>query len=389
MKIAYFDCFSGISGDMFSGALLDAGLHFGRLKDALAKLNLPGYSVSRRKVTRGGISGTKFSVRVKQETPRRYLKDVLEIIENSLLSKDIKRQSSEIFSSLAAAEGKVHAMPADKVHFHEIGALDCIIDVVSALSGLELLGIEKVFCSPVNTGSGFVSSSHGMLPVPSPATAELLKGAPVYSSGTEAELTTPTGAALIRHVCSGFGRLPAMKTEHTGYGAGDKELAFPNLLRVFTGAADGGPPESAVLVETNIDDMNPEFYGHVFDLLFSEGALDVFMTPVFMKKQRPGTKLSVLCLEDKLEAVKRIILRETSSNGLRYGAVSRETLGRRTIKIKTGYGEIGVKIASSGNKILNVSPEYEDCALAAKKCGAPLKNVYESAKRGAMEWLKK
>lgn len=390
MKIAYFDCFSGISGDMFTGALLDAGLNFRALKDELEKLNLPGYSVSRRKVTRGGISGTKFSVNVKDYKTPRNPDDILKIIKRSGLSEEIKEKSSEIFSSLARAEGKVHGVSPDKVHFHEVGAVDSIVDVVSALAGLKLTGIEKVFSSAVNTGSGFVNSSHGKLPVPAPAAVELLKGASVYSSGVPAELATPTGAALITSSASGFGEMPAMKVLETGYGAGSRDLSVPNLLRVMIGESEGERgDESVILVETNIDDMNPEFYGHVFELLFQSGALDVFMTPVFMKKQRPATKLSVLCAEEKLPAVKSVIFRETTANGLRYSKFFRETLERKTQKIKTGYGRIGVKLSFSGKEILSASPEYDDCVLAAKKHGAPLKDVYESAKKGALEWQKK
>lgn len=390
MKIAYFDCFSGVSGDMFTGALLDAGLNFRALKDELEKLRLPGYSVSKEKALRGGISGTKFNVNVKDEKTSRNPDDILDIIKESGISEDIKEKSSAIFLSLARAEGKLHGVPPEKVHFHEIGAADSIIDVVSALSGLKLLEIEKVFSSAVNTGSGFVESSHGKLPVPSPAAVELLKGVPVYSSGISAELTTPTGAALIKASASGFGEMPAMKVIRTGYGAGAKELSDPNLLRVVIGESGAEhKDESVILVETNIDNMNPEFYEHVFRLLSLEGALDVSLTPLFMKKQRPGVKLSVICVEKDLERISGVIFRETTSIGLRYGRLRRKTLERETREIITEYGPIRVKFAFSGGKAVNFSPEYDDCVLLAEKHGAPLKEVYESAKKGAMECLQK
>ncbi len=390
MKIAYFDCFSGISGDMFTGVLLGAGLKFNRLKEELGKLKLPGYTVSRRKVLRRGISGTKFNVNVKDDKTSRDLSDIIKIIKKSGLGEDIKQQAAEIFSELARAEGKVHGLPPEKVHFHEIGGIDCMIDIIGGLSGLKLMGIEKVFCSAINTGSGFVNSSHGKLPVPSPAAAELLKGVPVYSSGIEAELTTPTGAALIKHVSSGFGNMPVMRIQNTGYGAGAKELASPNLLRVLIGESEEArDDESVILIETNIDNMNPEFYEHVFKLLLSEKALDVFMTPVFMKKQRPGTKLSVLCEEKFLERVSGVIFRETSSIGLRYNRVFRKTLRRQVKKVSTEYGQVRVKLSFSGEAVLNASPEYDDCEAAALKHKVPLKQVYDSAKKGAERWLKK
>ncbi len=390
MKTAYFDCFSGISGDMIIGALLDAGLSFKSLKAELEKLDLPGYTLSRRKVTRGGISGVKFSVKVKDDKTSRGLCDILKIIEKSGLEEEIKDKARLIFSDMARVEAKIHDEPLNSVHFHELGGIDCMVDIAGALCGLKLLGIEKVFSSAVNTGSGFVNTSHGRLPVPCPASLGLLEGVPVYSSGVRSELATPTGCAIIRRAASSFGDMPLMKVETAGYGAGDKELSSPNLLRVVTGeSGELAGEEGVILVETNIDNMNPEFYGHVFKLLEREGALDVFMTPVFMKKQRPGTKLSVLCGENFLEAVSRIIFRQTSSIGIRYSRVSRKTLRRSIEPVDTRYGKVNVKFAYSGKELLNVSPEYDDCALLAEKLDVPVKEIYYSAKKGAEMWLKK
>ncbi len=389
MKTAYFDCFSGVSGDMFSGALLDAGLEFKTLEKELEKLNLPGCVVSANKVLRGGLSGTAFRVESRKEKVPRGLKDILGIIERSGLDPDIKKTASRIFADLARVEGKIHDEPPEKVHFHEMGGIDCIVDITAALAGLKLLGIEKVFCSEINTGSGFVESAHGRLPVPSPAAAELLRGIPVYSTGTECELATPTGAAIIKHVCSGFGKMPVMKPGSIGYGAGGKDLPSPNLLRVFIGRAEQGrEDESVIMVETNIDNMNPEFYGHVFERLRSRGALDVFLTPVFMKKQRPGMKLGVLCYEGGLDSVAGVIFRETTSIGIRYNRVYRKVLRRETRKVLTEYGEVGVKFAYLGNDTVNFSPEYGDCLSLSEKTGIPVKKIFDSAKAEARKWAK-
>ncbi len=384
MKIAYFDCFSGISGDMLIGALLDAGAGFEDLKRELSGLNLPGYSVTSAKTSRRGISGTRFLVSVSDDKTSRKLGGILSVIEKSTLKESIKKSASDIFLSLAEAEGGIHGRPPDEVHFHEIGGIDCIVDVVGALVCLELLGIEKVFCSAINTGSGFVDACHGMLPVPSPAALELLRGVPVYSSGVKSELATPTGVAVIRHAASAFGEMPPITPSKIGYGAGERELSHPNLLRVLLGeCAEDLPGDRVLLIETNIDNMNPEFFGRVFDILQREGALDVFLTPVIMKKQRPGTKLGVICREEDSHKLSGIIFRETSAIGVRYSSCFRRKLEREVKQVDTPYGKVRVKFSYYGGEAVSVSPEYDDCVMLAEKFNAPVKKIYEQALKGA------
>jgi len=386
MKVLYFDCFAGISGDMIIGALLDAGLDFDFLNNELGKLKLNGYELTADKVLKNSISGTKFNVKVSEkEHHHRNLQDISSIIKNSGLDEDIKKHCADIFGSVAEAEARMHGTKIDKVHFHEVGAVDSIIDIAGSVIGLKALGVDRIYASEVHIGRGFTGSMHGTIPVPAPATVELLKGIPVYSRGIPFELTTPTGAAVIRHFCKNFGPVPDINIFSTGYGAGSRDLEIPNLLRVIIGEATGDNTgfDSAVMIETGIDDMNPEYYEYIFEKLFSSGALDVFLVPVIMKKSRPGIILNVLTTEEKLSIVSEIIFSETTTSGLRINRVQRNKLFREQKKVSTDYGDILVKVNRTAEKTITVSPEYEDCKKAAKNKNVPLKAVYDAAKKAA------
>jgi uncharacterized protein (TIGR00299 family) protein len=388
VKIAYFDCFSGISGDMCLGAIVDAGVPLKEMEEGLQKLPVGGYRLREKKVERARLLATKVDVVISaegsgQRLPVRW-RDIERIISNSSLSECVKKKGRVVFRKLFAAEAKVHGEAVAKVHLHELGAVDCLVDVFGTLIGLELLGVGKVFSSPLNLGSGFVRAEHGLLPVPAPATAEILKGVPVYSSGIAHELTTPTGAALIRSLSENFGDMPLFTPEHAGIGAGSREMeGFPNVLRLFVGEMKREVSDERVtLMETNIDDMNPQIYGYLVDMLLNNGALDVFLTTVMMKKMRPGIKLSVLCTPDKRESLADIIFRETTSIGVRFHEMSRVVMQREVRSVKTKYGTVKVKVAEKGG-IRKSMPEYEDCRKCSGQTGIPLIEVIEEAKDAA------
>lgn len=382
MRIAYFDCFSGISGDMILGALIDAGLDLHQLESELRKLNISGYTLNAEKTTRKGISGIRFLVHTEEDHTERHLRDIEEIIDDSDLSEDIKVSSKAIFNELAHIEAKIHNKNPGEVHFHEIGGLDSIIDIIGSLLGMKLLGIETVYASRIPVGTGFVECDHGTLPLPAPATLELLKGIPICAIGMEKELVTPTGIAILKHVTKGFGFIPEMRIHRIGYGAGSREMKIPNLLRVWVGETSEETEheeDEVILIETNIDDMNPEFFGYASEKLLERGALDVFMTPIFMKKNRPGTLLSVLITPDKLEEMLSIVFSETTSLGTRFHRWERKKLPRELITVETTYGPVRVKVSKSGQELTNISPEYEDCKNIAEKKNVPLRKVYEEA----------
>ncbi len=384
MKIAYFDCFSGVSGDMILGALVDAGLEPGTLREALASLPLSGYEVTFEKVMKNGIAATRARVVAAGHHPARRLDDILGIIDGSALSGPVKKAARDIFTCIARVEAGIHGTGIEEVHFHEVGAVDSIVDIAGACAALDLLGIREVHCSRINVGEGTVNTAHGVLPVPAPATAALLRGVPVYSSGIQAELATPTGAAIMAHFARRFGPLPDMTITGVGYGAGMKDLPVPNLLRVFIG--DEGTQtglEPIVSLETNIDDMNPEFYGHVIERLLAAGALDAYITPVIMKKTRPGTLLTTLAREDSAEQMRNIIFEETTTAGIRFHRMDRAVLGRETRRVATPYGEIAVKFLLDRGRVVTASPEYEECRRIAAERGVPLRLVYDEAKKAA------
>ena len=389
MKIAYFDCASGISGDMVLGALIDAGLELDVLKTELKKLNVSGYEIKTERVKRNSISGTKLTVEISEEGVERHLSHIVKIIDDSSLDKDIKDLSKKIFYNLGEVEAKIHNTDIEKVHFHEVGALDSIIDIIGTVIGLKALGIKKVFASKVHLGTGFVNTRHGKLQVPVPATAELLKGIPVYSTGVESELVTPTGAVILKTLSESFGDIPVMNIDSIGYGAGSKILKIPNLLRIFIGIIKHKEYHSdhAVLLETNIDDMNPEFFDYLSERLMDEGALDVYKTPVFMKKNRPATLLSILINEKILDEVLSIIFSESTTIGVRIQRLDRAVLERDILQVETKFGRVNVKVSKLGEKITNISPEYEDCKKAASEYNIPLKEVYDEAKIAARQIL--
>jgi len=388
MRLAYFDCFSGISGNMVLGALLDAGLKLDALREALAGLGISGYEIKAKRVQKRQIACTLVDVETREVGVERHLSDILNIIGESTLSEEVKEKAGAIFTRLAEAEAKVHGVSVEEVHFHEVGGVDAIVDIVGSVVGLKLLGIEEVYSSPLHLGRGFVECAHGTLPVPSPATLELVKGVPVYGWDIEAELVTPTGAAIITTLAKGFGSPPPMHVEQVGCGAGHRELPIPNLLRLLIATSPQQPGEgleedSVLLLETNIDDMNPEFYEHVMDRLFQRGALDVFLTPIQMKRNRPAVMLSVIVGQGEVDGVLGVIFEETTTLGVRMQEVRRKKLERESILVNTCYGPIRVKVARLGSVIKNVSPEYEECRRIAEQWGVPLKVVYEEARRAA------
>jgi pyridinium-3,5-bisthiocarboxylic acid mononucleotide nickel chelatase len=376
MKIAYFDCFSGISGDMLVGALLDAGLDFDYLKAEIDKLGLD-VEIKAEKVVKQNISSTQFTVIFEDQKHHRHLKDLNALVENTPIDDDIKGKAMEVFLKIARAEAKIHDMPLEKVHFHEIGAVDTIVDVVAALIGFKMLGIEKVCCSRLNVGSGFVTFSHGKFPVPAPATAEILKGVPSYSTRSEGELVTPTGAAIITALTGNFGDMPPIITESVGYGAGSKEFEHPNVLRVYIGqAADSDESADEItVIETNIDDMNPQWYDHIIERLYAGGALEVFLTTIQMKKNRPGVKLTLLSEPGKKEQLIKIIFQETTSIGIRMRRETREILVRESKIINTPYGEVKAKVSRYENEIMNVKVEYDDLKKLAITNNLSIKKI--------------
>ena len=393
MRIAYFDCFAGASGDMILGALLDAGLSIESLREEIAKLKLSHYDLHVEKVVKKGIGGSQAHVVIDQDHHHhhRHLSHIRKIIDNSELDESVKEKSTEIFVRLAEAEARVHRSSVESVHFHEVGAMDAIIDVVGGVVGMHALGVEKVFCSPINVGGGSIQCAHGVLPVPAPATAELIRGKPVYSTGAEGELLTPTGAAILTTLASNFGPMPAMTVREIGYGAGHSDPGIPNLLRVSIGDArdDFGDyeVEQTVLMETNIDDMNPQVYDYLIELLLSQGALDVFLTSAQMKKNRPGTLLSVICSPDSVGRFSDILMKESTTIGLRWRSENRIKARREILELDTRYGPIHVKIAKNQGRIINLTPEYDECKKVALEKKVPLKKVMDDVRSDAFEKL--
>ncbi len=384
--IAYLDCFSGISGDMLLGTLVDVGLAVEDLRSDLARLPLTGYEVTAKRVKKNGLAGTLVSVKTEHEHAHRGLHDIIAIIEQAKLPAEVTQPARKTFERLAAAEARVHGHTVEEVHFHEVGAVDAIVDIVGAFAGLHRLGIEKVYASPLPLGGGWVDTAHGRLPVPAPATVELLRGVPTYGGPVDAELVTPTGAAIITTICQDFGPMPPMVTAAVGWGAGSKDLPHPNLLRLFLGEPTVRPREQQLaLIETNIDDMSAELFGYVMERLLEGGALDVYFTPIVMKKSRPATLISVLCEPPLVDALSEMLFRETTTLGVRVTEVRRRCLDREWREVQTEYGSVRVKIGRLNDEVLNIAPEYEDCARLAREKGVPVKAVYEAARRAEGE----
>lgn len=385
MKIAYFDCFSGISGDMTLGAFLDAGLNFNVLRRGLSGLDLKGYGIRKERVRRGGIAGTKFECIPGSEKPRghRSLKEILAIIDKSALGKDVRQTAKDIFLAIGRAEAKVHGISfKGDVRLAELGDIDSIIDIVGTAIAIDALDIDEIHASRINLGRGVVRTKHGMLPVPAPAAIELLRGAPVDMSGAESELVTPTGAGILKTLSKSFGMAPQMTVSAIGYGAGSRSSdEIPNMLRVMIGeAVPSFCGDRVIVIEANIDDMSPQNFEYIFERLFGEGALDVYTANIQMKKSRPAFKLTVLTEPHKLGRISAVIFKETTTIGMRYYEASRLKLDRKLIKARTRYGEINVKVSSGPGGIKTVSPEYEECARIARKKKAPFRTVYEEAK---------
>jgi uncharacterized protein (TIGR00299 family) protein len=394
MRIAYFDCFAGASGDMILGALLDAGLPLQTLKAELARLHLSHYDIDVKSVQKSGLGGSQALVLVDQDHHghrHRHLSHITGIIEQSDLDPSVKADSIKIFRRLAEAEARVHRTAVESIHFHEVGAMDAVIDVVGAVAGLQALGIEKIFCSPLHLGSGTIQCAHGILPVPAPATAELVTGKPVYSTGVQGELLTPTGAAILTTLAADFGPMPAMTVDAVGYGAGSAELSIPNLLRVVIGNMEaelkGCDMEQVAVMETNIDDMNPQIYDHIIQQALGLGALDIYLTPVHMKKNRSGSVLTLICPPAMAGRFAQFLLQETTTIGLRWRIDQRLKARRRIAKIETPYGPMPVKVAEIEGEIVNIAPEYEDCRRIALEKSLPLKQVMDTVRMQAIEEL--
>jgi hypothetical protein len=369
------DAFSGISGDMLVGALADAGAPQDALLDGLEGLGL-GAAYEFTRTRRAGISATRFHVKGGESSAHRHLHHILEILDKAPLPERVRRDAAAVFRRLGEAEARVHALPLEKVHFHEVGAVDSIADVVGACLGFALLGIERVFCSAVNVGRGTVHTEHGTLPVPAPATAELLRGKPVYAQGPEAELTTPTGAALAVTLAQEFGTMPPMRLQETGYGAGTRDFpGQPNVLRVLTGERSAATEATTVsVIEANLDDASPEVLGYATERLLEAGALDVALAPLVMKKGRPGTLLQVVTRPEDRERLAALVFAETTTLGLRWWTAERRVQERRWVDVETRYGRVRIKVGES-----TWAPEYEDCRRLAREAGVPLKDVLAEA----------
>lgn len=397
MRIAYLDCVGGISGDMTLGALIDAGVNAGELVGTLRTLPLQGFEIAVREEVRGGWRGTRVIISQDgTEQPHRHLEQILSIIDGGNLPGPVKDNAVRVFQRLAEAEGRVHGIEPERVHFHEVGAVDSILDIVGSCLGLFLLGVESLHCSPLPTGYGTIRCAHGIMPVPAPATAELLKGLPLRPVNVEGELVTPTGAALASTLAHSFGPMPAMQLENTGYGLGSRDYALPNYLRLFVGhKLDEQRPvmaaeEEVLVLETDVDDMNPEWLPYVDGLLRQAGALDVFLLPSIMKKGRPGTRMSVLCPRHLQKEMLEIIFRETTTLGVRTRLEQRHILQRKLLPVTTPWGTVNVKIGYlNGDQPVQISPEYEDCRQAAGSSGVPIQEIYHFARQAALKQFSK
>ena len=410
-RILYFDCFNGASGDMVLGALLDAGLPLEELRRALGSLALEGAGVSATRVLRAGVAATKFIVdadhhhhegahehahehghahapaAVVHHHAHRSLTEIGALIERSALSPVGQARAKELFHRLGEAEAAIHQVPIEKIHLHEVGALDSIIDIVGAVFALEWFKADRIISSPLNVGGGMVNSAHGHFPVPAPATVKLLAGVPVYSSGVQSELVTPTGALLVTSYATSFGPVPAMTIDRVGYGAGDRDLPdTPNVLRVLVGeSADQPHTERIIVLQSELDDMNPQLFGLVMERLYAAGALEVYFASVQMKKNRPGTLLTILARPEQREELSAIVFRETTTIGVRYHEVLRERLEREIVPVITPLGTVRFKVARLGDTIVNAAPEFEDCLRIASDRGVPVKDVQSSASKAYLD----
>ncbi|MBT6503591.1 MAG: nickel pincer cofactor biosynthesis protein LarC [Deltaproteobacteria bacterium] len=394
--VLYFDCFSGISGDMTIGALLDLGIDQESFLADLNSLAVDGYHLQISQKTTRGIAATDFDVIIESDPEvhshhHRNLQDILQIIENSSIDKAAKTLSRNIFETIAQAEAEVHNQNLDEVHFHEVGAIDSIVDIVGAALCISMLKPEVIMASPLHVGSGTVTCAHGVLPIPAPATLKILEKVPIYSTNVIGELVTPTGAAIIKNLASDFLSLPAMTVEKTGYGAGKKDFGHLNALRVMFGKIDASSAlnqEQLIMLETNIDDMNPETYSYLLPLILEKGALDVFLADVIMKKGRPGTQISLLCHPQDVDTFENLLYDETTTLGIRKQMVERSSLERKMISVETPFGVVQVKAALRDGKPFRISPEYEICRKIASEKALPLREVYHIVRKASDDLIR-
>ncbi len=396
MRVVYFDCIAGISGDMALGALIDAGVDYEELKQGLATLPLEPFSIDLEDVETFGLHAVRVVVRTATAGIIRTYASIRAMLDSAGLPPEALRIAQRIFRRLAEAESTVHRKEIDLVTFHEIGAVDSIVDITGTALALAMLGVERVFASPVPTGLGMTKTEHGAMPIPAPAVVELLRGAPLYSRGVPVELVTPTGAAILSTMVEGYGDLPLMRVEAVGYGAGTHRLDFPNVLRILVG--DEEPhgkmptPEAGhgdVVLETNIDDLNPELYEYVLERLFAAGAQDAWLTPIVMKKSRPAVTVSVLCSAQREQTLRAVLFRETGTLGIRSTPVAKQALEREIVKVETRHGAVAVKVGILEGRPVSVAPEFEDCTRLARDAGVPAREVYEEAVRLARQELER
>jgi len=409
LKVLYFDCFAGAAGDMIVGALLDAGLPFEELKRALGSLAVEGWDVSVVRVVKTGITATKFRVHEhahvhdgghghdhQHDHGHHSLDQIYAAINRSSLSDAGKARAIAMFGRLGEAESAIHGIPIDKIHLHEVGAIDSIIDIVGAVFAIEWFKADRIVVSPINVGSGMVRTEHGVFPVPAPATVTLVKNAPVYSTGIQSELLTPTGALILTEFASAYGPVPPMTIEKVGYGAGDRDLKeTPNVVRVLVGesedvrsagaAAPAGPSMKVVVLECEIDDMNPQIFGVLMEKLYAAGALEVFYSAVQMKKNRPGTLMTIVAKPEQREAMTEIVFRESTTIGIRHQELSRECLDREMVTVTTTLGPVRFKVARRDGRVLNAQPEFEDLAKLSNERGIPIKDVQALAHKAWLE----
>lgn len=384
MNTLYFDCFAGASGNMILGGLISLGIDKDQLIEQIKLLNVPNFEIEFTTVDKSGISAIHANVKVPHEHAHRHLHHIEKIINDSQLAENIKQRAIQIFTRLAEAEAKVHGIEVKKVHFHEVGAMDAIIDVVGACIGFELLGIEKFACSKIHVGSGFAKMAHGKFPIPPPAVAELLQSIPIYSTEIQGELCTPTGAAIISTICETFGEINDLQIEKIGYGAGTRDYPdFPNALRLMMGKSKRSKVEAQnlILLETNLDDVSPQVLGFAMDKAFELGALDCWFTPIQMKKNRPATMISILCDSENRQKLTELLYIETTTLGIRVKEIERKCLERKFVKVQTQFGEIDVKIGLFNGKQVNAMPEFEQLKRLANENNIPLKLLKEEVSR--------
>jgi len=387
LKIAFLDPFAGAAGDMFLGALIDAGWPAAELQEELEKLPLDNFQMHVEKVVRGPIAATHVRFEIGEEHHHRNLADIVGILKTSSLSDAVRDRAVTMFEMLAAAEARAHGSTIESVHFHEVGAVDSILDIVGAAAGLEWLGATEVVVASINTGGGTVKTQHGVIPVPGMATLNLLEsaGAPVFSSTDKAELLTPTGALILTHAASRYGTMPAMNVAASGYGAGSRDSDLPNVLRLVIGKTSPEVGADVVsVIETNLDDVTPEVVAYALERLLTAGALDAYATPIQMKKGRPATMISAICSPSDADDLARILFAETSTLGVRIHDTRRRILARDTVTVATRWGDVAVKLSFEGDRRLGASPEYENCATLAREHAVPLRTIMEEARSLAL-----